>query len=45
MPIYHLDAYRLRDEDEFVQLGASEYFGGPNLVFIEWADRVAELPA
>ncbi|HEX3726674.1 MAG TPA: tRNA (adenosine(37)-N6)-threonylcarbamoyltransferase complex ATPase subunit type 1 TsaE [Pirellulales bacterium] len=40
-PIYHLDAYRLRDEDEFAQLGADEYFTPPNLVFIEWADRVA----
>ena len=39
--IYHLDAYRLRDEDEFLQLGAHEYFGPPNLVFIEWAERVA----
>ena len=25
-PIYHLDAYRLRDDDEFLQLGADEYF-------------------
>jgi tRNA threonylcarbamoyladenosine biosynthesis protein TsaE len=40
-PIYHLDAYRLRDEDEFLQLGAHENFGPPNLVFVEWADRVA----
>lgn len=40
-PIYHLDAYRLRDDDEFLELGATEYFGPPNLVFIEWAERVA----
>ena len=40
-PIYHIDAYRLRDEDEFLQLGAHEYFSPPNLVFIEWAERVA----
>jgi tRNA threonylcarbamoyladenosine biosynthesis protein TsaE len=39
-PIYHFDAYRLRDDDEFLQLGAEEYFAGPNWVFIEWADRV-----
>jgi tRNA threonylcarbamoyladenosine biosynthesis protein TsaE len=39
-PIYHLDAYRLRDEDEFLQLGAHEHFGPPNLVLVEWADRV-----
>jgi len=40
-PIYHLDAYRLRDEDDFFQLGAHEHFGPPNLVCIEWAERVA----
>jgi tRNA threonylcarbamoyladenosine biosynthesis protein TsaE len=40
-PIYHLDAYRLADDDEFLQLGAEEYFPPPNLVFIEWAERVA----
>ena len=39
-PIYHLDAYRLADDDEFLQLGADEYFSPPNLVFIEWAERV-----
>src|SRR5579871_5394859 len=26
VPIYHFDAYRLRDEDEFLQLGPQEYF-------------------
>lgn len=38
--IYHLDAYRLRDEDEFLELGPEEYFESPGLTFIEWADRV-----
>jgi tRNA threonylcarbamoyladenosine biosynthesis protein TsaE len=40
-PIYHIDAYRVRDDDEFLQLGPDEYFEGPGLVLIEWADRVA----
>jgi tRNA threonylcarbamoyladenosine biosynthesis protein TsaE len=39
-PIYHLDAYRLRDEDEFLQLGPEEYFQAPGLTLVEWADRV-----
>jgi tRNA threonylcarbamoyladenosine biosynthesis protein TsaE len=38
--IYHIDAYRLRDEDEFQQLGPDEYFESDGLVLIEWADRV-----
>ena len=45
-PIYHIDAYRLRDEDEFRELGPEEYFDGAGITFVEWADRVADcLPA
>ena len=39
-PIYHIDAYRLRDEDEFLALGAEEFFDSPGLVLIEWAERI-----
>jgi tRNA threonylcarbamoyladenosine biosynthesis protein TsaE len=39
-PIYHIDVYRLRDEDEFLQLGPEEYFESPGLTLVEWADRV-----
>ena len=39
--IYHFDAFRIADEDEFVDLGPSEYFDSPALTFVEWADRVA----
>lgn len=46
VPIYHIDAYRLRDEDEFLELGPEEYFDSAGVTFIEWADRVADcLPA
>jgi tRNA threonylcarbamoyladenosine biosynthesis protein TsaE len=46
IPIYHFDAYRLRDEDEFIELGPEEYFESQGLTFVEWADRVAScLPA
>jgi tRNA threonylcarbamoyladenosine biosynthesis protein TsaE len=38
--IYHIDAYRLHDDDEFQQLGPDEYFESDGLVLIEWADRV-----
>jgi tRNA threonylcarbamoyladenosine biosynthesis protein TsaE len=40
-PVFHIDAYRLRDEDEFIELGPEEYFESDGLTFIEWADRVA----
>ncbi len=38
--LYHVDAYRVRDEDEFRQLGVDEYFASDAIVLIEWADRV-----
>jgi tRNA threonylcarbamoyladenosine biosynthesis protein TsaE len=45
-PVFHFDAYRLRDEDEFLELGPDEYFESDGLTFVEWADRVADcLPA
>ena len=40
--IYHVDAYRLRDPDEFWDLGPDEYFASSGLVLVEWADRVAD---
>ncbi len=39
-PIYHFDAYRVRDDDEFLELGPDEYFESDGIVFVEWADRV-----
>lgn len=41
-PVYHFDAYRLRDADEFLDLGPDEYFQSPGISFVEWADRVAD---
>jgi tRNA threonylcarbamoyladenosine biosynthesis protein TsaE len=38
--IYHLDAYRLRDEDEFLELGPEEMFADQAITIIEWAERV-----
>ena len=40
--IYHLDAYRLADSDEFSQLGPEEMYQSKHYVFIEWADRVVD---
>jgi len=43
MPVYHFDTYRLRDEDEFLELGPEEYFSGQGVTFVEWADRFPDL--
>jgi tRNA threonylcarbamoyladenosine biosynthesis protein TsaE len=42
--IHHLDAYRVADEDEFLELGVDELFDDPQAwTLIEWADRVARV--
>ncbi len=40
--IYHFDAYRIRNTEEFLELGPEEYYRRDGLVLIEWADRVYE---
>jgi tRNA threonylcarbamoyladenosine biosynthesis protein TsaE len=46
LPIFHCDTYRLRDVDDFLNLGVDEMFQSGGVVLIEWADRVAQvLPA
>ncbi|MGI5832511.1 MAG: tRNA (adenosine(37)-N6)-threonylcarbamoyltransferase complex ATPase subunit type 1 TsaE [Thermoguttaceae bacterium] len=42
IPVYHFDTYRLKDADEFFELGPDEYFDGDGLSFVEWGDRFAE---
>jgi tRNA threonylcarbamoyladenosine biosynthesis protein TsaE len=41
LPVYHFDAYRLRGEVEFAELGAEEYLSGDGVCLVEWADRVS----
>src|SRR3954466_6351563 len=43
MPVYHFDTYRLKDDDEFLNLGPDEYFDSAGITFVEWADRVTSL--
>ncbi len=38
--IHHLDAYRIRDEDEFYELGVEECFNSSAITLIEWAERI-----
>jgi tRNA threonylcarbamoyladenosine biosynthesis protein TsaE len=43
LPVYHFDTYRLKDDDEFLNLGPDEYFDSSGITFVEWADRVESL--
>ena len=37
--IFHLDAYRIGDEEEMLELGIEEMFDAEAITILEWADR------
>lgn len=42
--LYHIDAYRLKNPRELLELGFNDLIKNPeNLVVVEWADRVTKL--
>ncbi len=43
IPLYHLDLYRLEDENEIEELGFLDYIYGNGLTVIEWPDRLGGL--
>lgn len=40
LTLYHMDAYRLDGEEDFLALGAEEYVYGSGVCVIEWSERV-----
>ena len=42
IPIRHCDTYRLRQLEEFADLGLDELFASDGIALVEWADRVTE---
>lgn len=41
--VYHFDFYRLRKEEEAVDIGVEEYFYSGSYCFIEWGSQIARL--
>ncbi|MBY0480531.1 MAG: tRNA (adenosine(37)-N6)-threonylcarbamoyltransferase complex ATPase subunit type 1 TsaE [Chitinophagaceae bacterium] len=41
--IYHMDWYRLRDEEEAIQAGIEDALNSGNLCFVEWPEKAAAL--
>jgi len=41
VPVYHVDAYRLRGAADAEALGSDEMFFGDGVVVVEWAERIA----
>jgi tRNA threonylcarbamoyladenosine biosynthesis protein TsaE len=42
-PLCHVDAYRIGDEDEFLEIGIEEVLENDCVTIIEWADRFPDL--
>ena len=42
-PFYHIDLYRLKDEDEAIRAGAEDCLYSGNYCFVEWPERAAAL--
>lgn len=43
LPVFHFDTYRLKNLDEFIDLGFDEYLSLRGVCIIEWAERVTEV--
>ncbi|MFV0530567.1 MAG: tRNA (adenosine(37)-N6)-threonylcarbamoyltransferase complex ATPase subunit type 1 TsaE [Flavobacteriales bacterium] len=41
--IYHFDFYRIKHEEEVLDLGYEEYFYSDSYCFIEWAEKIPSL--
>lgn len=44
IPLFHIDGYRLNRPEEVEELGLEEYWDGPGITVIEWAERIPHLP-
>ncbi len=43
LPLYHFDTYRLKDTDEFLELGADDLLYADGVCLIEWANKVIDV--
>ena len=39
-PLYHIDLYRLHDEQDLNTAGVYDYIGGDGIAVIEWAEKI-----
>lgn len=43
LPLYHMDVYRLEDEDEMEAIGGREWLDGDGVCLVEWGSLIAGL--
>lgn len=41
--VYHFDLYRIDNEEEALEIGIEDYIYEDHIVFIEWAENIANL--
>ena len=39
VPIFHFDFYRMKSEEEALDIGAEEYFYSDGICFVEWPEK------
>lgn len=42
-PVYHFDFYRLKNEEEALDMGYEEYFYADAYCFVEWPEKIPHL--
>jgi len=43
IPLYHVDAYRIRSPQELLEIGLDDYVLSEGIVAIEWGDKVKKI--
>jgi tRNA threonylcarbamoyladenosine biosynthesis protein TsaE len=43
IPLFHIDTYRLKGSDDFINIGAEELLYGNGVCVIEWSNIVADM--
>ena len=43
LPLFHMDLYRIENDDQFIDLGGDEYFESGGVCVIEWSERITPI--
>lgn len=43
VPLFHFDAYRIKNVKEALEIGTEDYFYGDGISLVEWPEKIEEL--
>lgn len=43
LPVFHFDCYRLKNEQEALEIGTEDYFYGEGISIVEWPEKIGNL--